>query len=122
MIVDDVIAVRFLSKPYREIENLRIGSSLIVKWLQNIDVQFAKPKTSVIFTLPDKFHVLTKLNDDVLDALKPVRSLLRTELIKLDTHFARHITTYSIPLNSSESLGLYNLIGQQLSFNKFSRR
>lgn len=122
MIVDDVIAVRFLSKPFREIENLRVGSPLIVKWLQNVDVQFTKPRTSVLFTLPDKFQVLTKLNSDVLDALKPIRPLLRTELIKLDTHFSRHITTYSIPLNSSEQLGLYNLIGQQLSFIKFSRR
>lgn len=122
MIVDDVIAVRFLSKPFREIENLRVGSPLIVKWLQNVDVQFTKPRTSVLFTLPDKYRVLTSLDDDVLDALKPVRSLIRAELIKLDVHFARHITKYSIPLNSSESIGLYNLIGQQLSFIKFSRR
>lgn len=121
MIVDDVIAVRFLSKPYREIENLRIGSPLIVTWLTNVGIQYSNQRDSLIFTLPSKYNPLITLDEHVIEALKPVRSLLRSELLKIDAHFLRHVTMFSIPLTTRETIGLYDLIGQKLSFIKFSK-
>ncbi len=121
MIVDDVIAVRFMSKPYREIQNLRIGSRFIEPWLAGKQIEYCKNGRDLLFTLPDKYLVISTLDEAVVNALKPIRDIFRSEMIKLDTHFSSQIAKYSVPLTSSEQMALYNLVGQKLSILKFSR-
>lgn len=123
MIVDDLISVRFLSKPYNGIENLRIGSNLISPWLESNNIQFvACRQKSLIFTLPDKYRVLERINFQVIDALRPVERHAIDAILRLELYFASEVAKYAVPLTSDEILQVFSLTKQSFSFSKISRR
>jgi hypothetical protein len=121
MIVDDVIAVRFLSKPYANILNLRVGSPLLEQWLKREEINYCDELTRVIFTLPSRYEVLTHLNENVFEALKPVSGLFKSELLKLDLYCKGHVTRFATPLDAGEIIGVYNIVHCKLSFASFTR-
>lgn len=121
MITDDIIAVRFLSKPYGRIQNLREGSPLIKPWLIKNEIRFRETKSHVLFELPNKYMVLQSISQQLIDSLRPIRDIFVHEMLKLDSYFSHHMKRFGVRLTQSEVLLVYELTETKFSFIKFEK-
>lgn len=122
MIVDDLIAMRFLSKPYKSIVNLRCGSQLIKPWLDKHRIIYSNRSDGVIFEPMSKLNIYTYLGDELIDYLQRYKSIVISELSKLDTNYSVSVRKFSLPLESSEALRLYGLTEKTFSFLILTKR
>lgn len=121
-IIDDIIAVRFLSRPHRKILNLRVGSTQLISWLQHKRIEFKEYKHYLIFELPEHYNSLCNIDSELTEVLISYSSMLNERLSTIDMFYQSHTMKFMEPLRSSELLNLFKICKKEFSFSKFSRR
>jgi len=114
----NLIAVRFLSKPWVDMHTIRIANLSVRDWLEESSIPYCRPSAakSIYFSLPKEYESFTVIDSRVAYFIDLHQDRAIATLNLIHSQHRLRMKAFMTPLSSEEWSILVSILGTRLSF------